>query len=160
MDKEIIIYTDGSSLGNPGPGGWAAILISGRRRLEISEGYNHTTNNRMEILAAIEALSRLKKAGSKVILHSDSQLLTDTINKGWLENWKRKGWKRSGNNRVLNRDLWERLDKLLEVHNVRFKWVPAHVGITENERCDELSKQSAASPNKKDDVEYLLSLQK
>jgi len=153
--KEVIIYTDGACLGNPGPGGYAVVLLYGDKRKELSGGFRLTTNNRMEILAAVEALRELKsKEKLNVTLHSDSRLLTDSVNKGWLEKWEAKNWKRSGNEKVLNKDLWLRLLDELDKHNVKFKWVQAHVGIPENERCDVLSKMAAEQDNNNIDVEY------
>jgi ribonuclease HI len=139
----ITIYTDGCSLGNPGPGGWAAVLISGDNRKELYGGFRLTTNNRMEILAAVEALKALKSK-RKAVIHTDSRLLVDAVNKNWLGGWQRKGWKKSSGEKVLNPDLWQELVKLLEKRDVEFKWVKGHAGIEENERCDELSKAAAA----------------
>jgi len=152
--KEIVIYTDGSSLGNPGPGGWGIVLKYGEKRKEMSQGYKLTTNNRMELMAAIEALKAIKKTGYKIKLYSDSKYLLDAIQKGWLENWIKKGWKRKSGE-VLNIDLWKQLYELLKKFDVEFIWVPAHSGIKENERCDELAKSAAQSDNLIDDKGYL-----
>ncbi|HRP02870.1 MAG TPA: ribonuclease HI [Candidatus Kapabacteria bacterium] len=154
MDK-IIIYTDGSSLGNPGKGGWAAILLYKGKRAELSEGYELTTNNRMEMMAIINALKAIKDSKYKIKLHTDSRLIVDTINKGWLKNWKRNNWVKSDKKAVLNIDLWKEIDQLLSIFDVEFVWVQAHVGIVENERCDVLCKQAAASSNLKIDTNYL-----
>ena len=135
---EITIYTDGSALGNPGPGGYGAVLISGRFRKEVSQGYRLTTNNRMELLAAIEGLSALKQP-CRVILTSDSKYLVDAVTKGWVYGWQKKGWKKSDNSPALNVDLWERLLPLLKYHEVEFVWVKGHAGHPENERCDRLA---------------------
>jgi ribonuclease HI len=146
MEDKIIIYTDGACLGNPGRGAYAAVLIWGDKRKEISGGYRLTTNNRMEIKAAVEAI-KLIKVGKKydIILHSDSRLLVDSVNKEWLDKWKAKSWMRNNKDKVLNPDLWAELYDLLQIHNVEFKWVKSHVGIPENERCDQLSKAAAAA---------------
>jgi ribonuclease HI len=154
MEKEVIIYTDGSSLGNPGPGGWAAVLIYGNKRKEVSAGYKLTTNNRMEIRAAFEALRLLKKNGMKVTIYTDSRLIVDTINKGWLKNWKKNGWKKADKKPVLNIDLWLKLDEEIAKQNVTFMWVPAHTGIPENELCDSLCKTAAEGNNLLIDENY------
>ena len=153
--KEIIIYTDGSSLGNPGPGGWAAVLIYGSRRKEISGGFRKTTNNRMEILAAIKALQALNSDKRwKVKLHSDSKLLSDSINLGWADRWRKNGWKRNKKDKALNSDLWAMLLEEIKKHDIEFIWVAGHVGITENELCDRLCKAAAEEPDLPPDIEY------
>jgi ribonuclease HI len=160
MEKQriITIYTDGSALGNPGPGGWGSVLIWGNLRKEFSGGFKLTTNNRMEILAVIEALKALKaKDRLKVILHSDSKYVIDSISKGWIHDWKRRGWKRK-TGPVLNMDLWQELLPLLTKHDIEFKWVPAHTGIPENERCDELAKSAAGQFTLPDDIGYINSI--
>ncbi len=139
--KAVDIYTDGACFGNPGKGGYGAVLIYNGHRKEISRGFELTTNNRMEILSVIEALSLLKEPCS-VKLHSDSKYVTEAINKGWLEKWKNNNWFRAKNQKVLNLDLWKRLYDLLKVHNVEFVWVKGHAGNIENERCDELAKNA------------------
>lgn len=135
--REVIIYTDGACIGNPGPGGYGIILKSGAHVREISGGFRLTTNNRMEITAAIVALQSLKKR-CIVSLYSDSQLLVESIEQGWAHKWRRKGWKK-GRKWVLNADLWEQLLILCEQHEVKFIWVRGHAGLTENERADQLS---------------------
>ena len=150
--KEIIIYTDGGSLGNPGPGGWGAVLIYGSYRREISGGYRLTTNNRMELTAAIEALKALKMP-CKVTLYSDSKYLVDAVTLGWVYGWQKKNWKRKGG-KALNPDLWQELLKLLKIHDVSFKWVKGHADNPENERCDELAKAAAAMPGLPADKGY------
>lgn len=146
MTDEVIVYTDGSCLGNPGPGGWGAVLIWGNKRKEASGGFRMTTNNRMEILAAIEALSLIKTNRKyNVTLHSDSRLLVNAFNQNWLEKWKTNGWMRNRKDKVLNADLWVKLLNVVSNHNVKFVWVEGHAGIPENERCDVLSKQAAQS---------------
>lgn len=141
--KKVMIYTDGSCRRNPGPGGWGAILVYGGREREISGGEADTTNNRMELTAAIEALAMLKEP-CEVTLTSDSKYLTDAVTKGWVYSWKKKGWKRSGNESVPNTDLWECLLALLDVHNVEFIWVRGHAGHEYNERCDEMAQARSA----------------
>ncbi len=136
--KHVDIYTDGACRGNPGRGGWGAILVYGTKEKEISGGEPMTTNNRMELMGAISALELLKEA-CDVTLTSDSKYLTDAINQGWLENWKRNGWKKADKKPVLNPELWQRLDALLAKHTVRFVWVHGHEGHVYNERCDVLA---------------------
>ena len=136
--KCVEIYTDGACSGNPGPGGWAAILKYGEFRKEMSGGEKSTTNNRMELTGAISGLSALKEPCS-VKLYSDSQYLVRAINEGWAEKWKAKGWMRNKNEPALNSDLWEQLLQLLSVHSVEFIWVRGHNGHAENERCDRLA---------------------
>ncbi len=146
----ITIYTDGSSRGNPGPGGFGTLLISGERRKEISVGYQKTTNNRMELLAAIAGLEVLKRA-SDVTLYSDSKYVVDAINKGWLQGWKRRGWIKSDKQPVKNIDLWKRLDAAAAEHEVTWKWVKGHAGNPENECCDELATTAADGDDLKPD---------
>jgi len=142
--KHVEIYTDGACRGNPGKGGWGAILKYGKFEREISGGDAMTTNNRMELTAAIQALKLLKEPCS-VTLTSDSKYLIDAIEKKWIENWIRKGWKKSDGSAVLNVDLWQELLKLLDVHTVQFVWVHGHQGHPYNERCDELATTFADS---------------
>lgn len=153
--SKTIIYTDGSSLGNPGPGGYAFIVIRNNGKLPFAEGYRYTTNNRMEILAAIRALQDTNK-DEEVILHSDSKLLVDAINLKWIDSWSRNNWKKSNKKPVLNPDLWKELLNELKNRNVTFKWVEGHAGIPENEECDLLCKEAAENPKKID--EYYESL--
>ena len=141
--KHVTIYTDGSALGNPGPGGYGAVLRFGEHRRELSGGFRHTTNNRMEILAAIEGLRALKTP-CKVTLYTDSQYLVNAITKGWVRRWQSKGWMRNKKEEAKNPDLWERLLELLDKHQVTLHWVKGHAGHPENERCDELAVQAAA----------------
>ena len=136
--KHVDIYTDGACSGNPGPGGWAAILKYGEFRKELSGGDSATTNNRMEITGAIEGLSALKEP-CRVKLYSDSQYLVRAINEGWAERWRSRGWMRTKTDPALNSDLWEKLLVLLEKHDVEFIWVRGHNGHPENERCDRLA---------------------
>ena len=136
--KHVDIYTDGACRGNPGRGGWGAILVYGGKEKEISGGEPMTTNNRLELMGAISALELLKEP-CDVTLTSDSKYLTEAINKGWLENWKKNGWKKADKKPVLNPELWQRLDALLQKHTVRFVWVHGHEGHVYNERCDVLA---------------------
>lgn len=154
MEKTIEIYTDGSSLGNPGRGGYGVVLKSGSHRKELSQGFKFTTNNRMELMAVIEALKSIKNKDYKVVLNTDSQLIVNTMTKGWLESWQQKGWKKADKKPVLNRDLWEQVVELRKGLNIEWKWVKAHVGIEENERCDELAKSAADSDNLLVDINY------
>lgn len=136
--KKVYIYTDGACKGNPGPGGYGAVLVYGTREKEFSGGEANTTNNRMELLGAITALAALKEP-CDVTLTSDSKYLVDAVTKGWVYSWKQKGWKKSDNKLALNIDLWERLLELLTVHKVEFVWIKGHDGHEYNERCDRLA---------------------
>ncbi|MBE6549935.1 MAG: ribonuclease HI [Ruminococcaceae bacterium] len=142
--KHVDIYTDGACRGNPGKGGFGAILVYGGREKEISGGEPMTTNNRMELMAAICAMEALKEP-CEITLTSDSKYLTDAINKGWLSSWKKNGWKKADKSKVLNVELWERIDKLLSIHTVTFVWVKGHDGHPYNERCDALATAFADS---------------
>lgn len=154
--SDITIYTDGSCLGNPGRGGYAAVLLSGKLRKEISQGYQLTTNNRMELMAVVESLRTIKRHKKySITIFTDSRLIVDAINKNWLKSWMKNGWKKSNKQPVLNQDLWKMLDEQMQFHEVKFTWVEAHVGIKENERCDELGKQAAAGDDLLEDIEYL-----
>ena len=154
---KVTIYTDGSARGNPdGPGGYGTILsyIDNNRTehlREYSQGYKKTTNNRMELLAAIVGLEALIRP-CDVTLYSDSQYLVKAFNDNWLEGWIKKGWKRGKNEPVKNVDLWKRLLKAMEPHNVEFIWVKGHAGHPQNERCDELATTAADSDDLLDDV--------
>lgn len=136
--KNVEIYTDGACRGNPGVGGWGAVLKYGSIEREISGGEPSTTNNRMELTAVITALSLLKEP-CHVTLTSDSKYVIDAIQKGWLDSWRKKGWRKADGKAVLNIDLWEKLVALLEIHKVDFVWVHGHTGHKYNERCDELA---------------------
>jgi len=141
MANKVIIYTDGACSGNPGPGGWGAVLLSGEHRKEISGGDPQTTNNRMELTAAIEALKALHSR-SQADLFTDSTYVKKGITE-WISNWKKNGWKRRSGKRLLpvkNVDLWRELDRLVAGHDVAFHWVEGHAGNEENERCDELAR--------------------
>ena len=135
---EVAVFTDGACSGNPGPGGWAAILVAGEHRKELSRGYRRTTNNRMELRGVIEGLKALKRP-SKVDLWSDSKYVVEAIERGWVKSWKRNGWRKADKKPALNVDLWEELLPLLELHKVRFRWLRGHDGHDENERADELA---------------------
>ena len=136
--KKIEIFTDGACSGNPGPGGWGAILRFNGTEKELSGGEKDTTNNRMELTAVIKALSALKEPCEAVIT-TDSKYVVDSITKGWVYSWKKKGWIKSDKKPALNVDLWEKLLPLLEKHKVDFIWVKGHAGHPENERCDRLA---------------------
>ncbi|MCD8497137.1 MAG: ribonuclease HI [Alphaproteobacteria bacterium] len=136
MRPDVEIFTDGACSGNPGPGGWGAILRSGAHEKELSGGEAETTNNRMEMMAAIMALEALKKPSS-VDLYTDSIYLQKGVNE-WMAGWKAKGWP----SKIKNQDLWQRIDSLIQVHDVRFHWVKGHAGHPENERADTLATQA------------------
>lgn len=136
--KKIELYTDGACSNNPGPGGWGAILKYGEYEKELCGGEMETTNNRMELTAAIEGLSALREP-CDVTLYSDSKYLVDGISKGWAASWKSRGWKKSDNKPALNPDLWDKLLSLFEVHKVTLVWVKGHAGHPYNERCDALA---------------------
>jgi len=142
VSGRVQIWTDGACSGNPGPGGWGAILRLGEREKEICGGEPLTTNNRMELLAAIRALEALKRR-SEVDLHTDSQYLRGGVT-GWIRGWKRNGWKTADKKPVKNQDLWEELDALMQQHDVAWHWVKGHAGHDENERADELARQGMA----------------
>ncbi len=137
MTQIIEIYTDGACRGNPGPGGWGALLISGKHQRTMHGGDPETTNNRMELTAAIEALNALKNP-SQVILHTDSKYVMDGIN-DWMPNWKKRGWKTAAKKPVKNRDLWQALDDAVERHEIDWRWVKGHDGNPGNEMADELA---------------------
>lgn len=137
--KDIIIYTDGASRGNPGPGGYGVILMSGDHRKELSKGYKRTTNNRMELMAVIAGLEALKKQDLRVTIYSDSQYVVNAIEKGWLKNWIATNFK--GGKK--NRDLWMKFDELSKNHRLKFVWVRGHADNPWNNRCDELATAAA-----------------
>jgi len=139
--KKVTIYTDGAAEPNPGRGGYGVVILLRNQRRELSGGFRLTTNNRMEVLAAILGLEALDEP-SDVTVHSDSQYLVDAIEKGWARRWRAKAWWRNKDHRAINIDLWERLLGLCETHTVKFVWVRGHSGIRENERADWLSIQS------------------
>lgn len=141
--KEVTIYTDGACSGNPGPGGWGAVLMYGEHRKEISGGDAHTTNNRMELTGSIEALELLKQP-CKVRLYSDSAYLVNAFNQHWIANWQRNGWQTSQKKPVENKELWQRLLELCRTHEVEFIKVKGHADNAENNRCDELARAAIA----------------
>lgn len=148
--QQITIYTDGSALGNPGAGGYGVVLMSGAHRREISCGYRLTTNNRMELLAVIVGLEAIKKDGYEVVIYSDSQYVVNPVEKGWLMEWERKGFKDKK-----NPDLWRRFLEVYRRHRVRFVWIRGHSGTPENERCDLLATSAARSTKLIEDSGYV-----
>lgn len=136
--KHVDIYTDGACSGNPGPGGWGAILRYNGIEKELSGSQAETTNNRMELTAVISALSALKEP-CEVTVYTDSKYVCDTITKGWVYSWKRNGWKKADKKPALNSDLWEQMLSLLKMHKTEFIWLKGHAGHPENERCDHLA---------------------
>ena len=138
----IKIYTDGAAKGNPGNGGYGVVMLYKQHRKELSEGFRKTTNNRMELLAVIKGLETLKNPGSKVTIYSDSKYVVDSVEKGWLWNWVKKGFAKTK-----NPDLWQRFVPAYKKHHVTFQWVKGHAGIPENERCDELAVEAAKEHN-------------
>ena len=140
--KTVMIFTDGACSGNPGPGGWCAILRYNQKEKILSGGEENTTNNRMELSAVLYALSALKES-CKVILTSDSKYVIDSITKGWVYSWQKKGWKKSDGKPALNVDLWEPLLEQLKRHEVTFNWIKGHAGHAENEMCDKIAVQES-----------------
>ena len=151
--KTVDIYTHGACSGNPGPGGYGIVLLYNGQRKEYSEGFRKTTNNRMEMLAAIKALEALKEK-CNVNLYSDSKYVVDAINKGWAVNWQKNNWMRNKKDKALNPDLWERLLNQTSNHNVTFIWVKGHANNVENERCDELARNAITAGDLKIDENY------
>jgi ribonuclease HI len=149
----VVIYTDGGCIGNPGRGGYGAVLLAGGKRQELSGGFRLTTNNRMELTACIMALQTLAEP-TGVELYSDSSYVVNGIQKGWARRWRANGWMRTKEDRAENADLWEKLLSLCERHNVRFHWLKGHAGHEENERCDQLSVQAMQRGNLPADVVY------
>lgn len=143
MSHTITMYTDGSSRGNPGPGGYGTLLMSGHHRKELSAGYRLTTNNRMELMAVIAGLKALKKKGMDVTVYSDSQYVVKAWEQGWLKNWIRTDFK--GGKK--NPDLWKEFHALSQLHRIRFKWVKGHADNPFNNRCDELATEAADGPS-------------
>jgi ribonuclease HI len=151
--RKVTIYTDGGCIGNPGPGGYGAVLLCDGHRKELSGGYRLTTNNRMELMGAIVALESLKER-CKVTLYSDSKYVVDAMMLGWAAKWKANDWKRNKNDRALNPDLWERLLAVSRKHDVEFVWVKGHAGNRENECCDKLAKMAAMQSIQDEDEDY------
>lgn len=145
----IELYTDGASSGNPGPGGYGAILRSGKHYKELSEGYRKTTNNRMELLAVIVGLESIKKTGQEIMIYSDSKYIIDSVEKKWVFNWVKTGFKDKK-----NKDLWLRFLAVYKLHHIRFTWVKGHNGHPENERCDELAVQASKQKVLKTDTYF------
>ena len=139
---KIVIYTDGGALDNPGPGGYGVVIENGAQSKTLSKGFRLTTNNRMELLACIEGLKAVRSPAA-IILYSDSKYVVNGITKGWAKKWRANGWMRTKSEPALNSDLWEKLLKLCEKHDVAFHWVKGHAGIAGNERCDALATQAA-----------------
>jgi ribonuclease HI len=137
---KVIIFTDGASTGNPGPGGYGAIILSGETRRELSGGFRCTTNNRMELLGVISAL---RAVDGPAVVYSDSRYVVDAVEKGWARRWRSRGWMRDGTNRAENTDLWAQLLELLDRRPVEFRWVRGHAAHPENERCDQLAVEAA-----------------
>jgi len=148
MRKQVEVFTDGSCLGNPGPGGFGAILRYKQHEKIFSEGFRLTTNNRMEMMAAIVALEALIEP-CDVVLSTDSQYVRQGITQ-WIHNWKKRGWKTADKKPVKNVDLWKRLDAALSHHQIKWEWVKGHAGHPENERCDELARNAASLPTHED----------
>lgn len=146
----ILLYTDGAASGNPGPGGYGVVLVCGKARKELSEGYALTTNNRMELLAVIKGLEAIKWRNAEVQVWSDSTYVVKAVNEGWLDKWVLKDWKK-----VKNPDLWKRFLPLYRSHRVTFHWVKGHAGHPENETCDKLAVAAYHSPDLQEDTEYL-----
>lgn len=147
--EKITIFTDGAARGNPGPGGYGVVLISGAHRKEISGGFALTTNNRMELLAAIVGLEALKKPNSVVTVYSDSKYVVDAVEKNWVFGWEKTGFKKKK-----NADLWQRFLKVYRKHKVDFFWIKGHANIKENERCDQLAVEASFQDNLPEDVGY------
>jgi ribonuclease HI len=150
MANEITIYTDGAASGNPGPGGYGVVLISGKHRLEKSEGFRLTTNNRMELLAVITGLESLKIPGSSVVIYTDSRYVADSVEKGWVFQWESKAFKKKK-----NPDLWIRFLKTFRKHKVRFVWIKGHANNPENELCDRLAVEAYKKDNLAEDIGYM-----
>ena len=150
MECEITIYTDGASSGNPGPGGYGTVLISGKHRLEKTEGFRLTTNNRMELLAVIVGLESLKKSGSDVTVYTDSRYVADAVEKGWVFQWETKAFRKKK-----NPDLWTRFLKIYRKHNVRLVWIKGHASNPENELCDRMAVEAYKSDRLSEDTDYI-----
>jgi len=151
--NRVIIYTDGSSVGNPGPGGYAAVLLNGGSRQEVSGGFRLTTNNRMEMTAALAGLGLLKRR-SAVTIYTDSKYLRDALTNGWVARWLKNGWRTRADTSVANKDLWLQLWEQTQKHDVKFEWVRGHAGNVENERCDELATSMSARDDLPPDAGY------
>jgi len=153
-EAHVVVYTDGGAIGNPGPGGYGVVVHSPRGEMrELSGGYRRTTNNRMELMAAIVALESLDDS-SPIVLHSDSRYMVDAINKKWVFAWQKRAWKKADGNPAKNTDLWMRLLQRIAIQRVTFRWVKGHAGHQWNERCDELAGQAMARSNLPADTYY------
>jgi ribonuclease HI len=150
MPHKITLYTDGAASGNPGPGGFGAVLISGAHRKEISQGYRYTTNNRMELLAVISALEALKSDNCLVTVYTDSRYVADAVEKGWVFSWEKKGF-----NGKKNQDLWIRFLKIYRKQQVKIIWIKGHASITENEHCDMLAVTASQAKDLPEDEGYM-----
>lgn len=153
MANKVHIYTDGSCLGNPGPGGYGVVIEYGKHHKELAEGFQLTTNNRMEMLAAVRGLEALTRPCT-VVLTTDSQYLKQGI-QTWIHNWKRNGWRTSNRKPVKNADLWQQLDAACQRHTIQWEWVKGHAGHPQNERCDELARTAATAANLKEDKGFI-----
>lgn len=153
--ETAIVYTDGACIGNPGPGGYGVVILSQEGRLELSGGYLLTTNNRMEIMAAVVGLEALK-ANTRVTLYSDSEYLVKAMRQGWVLRWRANQWKRNRRDKALNPDLWQKLLALCEHREIEFRWVRGHDRTPENIRCDELAMRAAHQPGLPLDEGYLV----
>lgn len=141
-DKTVTIYTDGAARGNPGPGGLGVVMIYGTHRKEISEGYLHTTNNRMELLAVIRGLEAIKRINAYIDIYTDSKYVSEAVNKGWLFEWEKKDFKKKK-----NEDLWKTFLALYRKHNINIRWIKGHADYPENNRCDKLAVEASKSKN-------------
>jgi ribonuclease HI len=150
-DQKLIIYTDGAAIGNPGKGGYGIVMLWGKARKEMAQGFEHTTNNRMELLAVISALESIKKPDIEIHVYTDSKYVCDAIEKKWIFGWQKIGWKNKK-----NIDLWKRFMPLYKTHNVKFHWVKGHAGNRENEVCDVLATTAAKKGPWLIDHEYML----
>jgi ribonuclease HI len=146
---KVTVYTDGAASGNPGPGGYGIVMMSGQHRKELSAGFKHTTNNRMELLAVIVALETLKFEGTQVSIYTDSKYVADAVEKKWVFGWEKTGFKKKK-----NPDLWQRFLKIYRKHHVKFIWVKGHANIPENERCDQLAVAASQQANLPADEGY------
>ena len=149
MSCNITIYSDGASSGNPGPGGYGVVLISGKHRLEKSQGFRLTTNNRMELMAVIAGLEALKKQGSNVVVYTDSKYVADAVEKSWVFQWESKAFKKKK-----NQDLWLRFLKIYRRHNVKFVWIKGHASNPENDLCDRMAVEASKKKNLIEDTGY------
>jgi ribonuclease HI len=150
---EVTIYTDGAASGNPGPGGYGVVLISGKHRKELSAGYSYTTNNRMELMAVITGLEAIKLPNCRITVYTDSKYVSDAVTKGWVFGWEKTGFRKKK-----NPDLWERFLKIYRKHQVTFIWVKGHSNVRENERCDQLAVMASQSGKLLSDTGYLDSM--